>query len=177
MDVILPSNLPALNARIFCRAQRDVPQFEIPVGSNRSPWIDGLCRKYGVPLGSPWCALQAAEVWSDAGAEIPPVDDSRGMHPAMAESWRLWALATLRFSSIPEIGCAVLYGRGGRGPASHIGSCLASLTPYLTDFEGNSRLPWMPWTRDGELYTLQLVNTDHLIGYVHPQPQSGVTHF
>lgn len=176
MDVILPSTLPALNQAIFHRAQLDIPQFEDPPSSNRSPYLDGLCRKWGVPLASYWCALQTAEIWADAGAETPPIGPKAhpAWHPAIAQVWYEWALETGRFSHEAVIGAAVLYGDNGRAPAHHIGACVASLTPYLTDFEGNSRLPWArAWTRNGECFALQPIDTDRLIGYVHPLPWSG----
>jgi len=41
-------------------------------GPNRSPAIDALAREFGVPLGSPWCAMfacKAAETARDSGED------------------------------------------------------------------------------------------------------------
>lgn len=162
--IILPSD--PLCAGIIQRAQRDIPIVESPIGSNRCPEIDEMCRRWGVPLGSPWCALWAASCWADAGADVPPTHGD--LHPAKAESWRLWALSTGRFSHEPILGAAVLYGAGGREPASHIACCVVSLTPILMDLEGNTSETG--FSREGELTDLKRVNTDRVIGYVHPRP-------
>jgi hypothetical protein len=162
--IILPDD-PLCAAIIRC-AQGDIPIEENPIGSNRSPEIDAMCVRFGVPLGSPWCALWAAKCWADAGAEIPPTEGDS--HPAKAESWRLWALKTGRFSSLPIRGAAVLYGAGGKEPASHIGVCVVSQTPILMAFEGNTSETG--FSREGELTELKRVNMDRLIGFVHPHP-------
>src|SRR5450759_4289394 len=119
MQIIIPPNTSALCQAIIRRAQRDIPILENPYGSNRSPEIDALCERFGVPLASYWCALWAAGVWQDAGASIPPVDDSKNWHPAKAETWRRWAIATGRLSLKPALGYAVLYGPNARPPAEH----------------------------------------------------------
>jgi hypothetical protein len=164
--ITLPIDLPELNEKIIRAAQSKIPILENPPLSNRSPEIDAMCRKFGVPLGSYWCALFAADVWTDAGAEIPPTEGES--HPARAESWRLWALKTNRFSHTPVLGAATLYGNGGHGPAEHIGAALASIKPFLMDFQGNTS--GAGYERNGELATLKSVDVDRLIGYVCPEP-------
>jgi hypothetical protein len=140
--IVLPFDLPELNQRIIHGAQLDVPILENPPLSNRSPEIDAMCAEFGVPLGSYWCALWAAKVWKAAGAEIPTI---RGdMHPAR------------------------LYGANGHEPAEHIGAALASIHPFLMDFQGNTS--GAGFSRNGELATLKSVDTDRLIGYVSPTP-------
>ena len=168
--IVLPDTLPPLNAEIIRRVQLVIPILENPPLSNRSPEIDAMCRRFGVPLGSYWCALLAADTWSDAGAVIPPVDDAKGWHPAKAETWRQWALAEGLFSETPVLGAAVLYGAHGHEPAEHIGAALASITPFLMDFEGNTS--GAGYARNGELATLKMVDTDRLIGYVIPRAVS-----
>lgn len=168
--IVLPDDLPPLNAEIVRRAQLDVPIIEDPPSSNRSPEIDAMCRRFGVPLGSYWCALWASLIWRDAGAMIPPVDDHRGWHPAKAETWRQWALAEGLLSPTPIQGAAVLYGAQGHEPAHHIGAAVASVRPALLAFEGNTSLAG--YSRNGELATLKAVNTDALIGYVWPRAVS-----
>ncbi len=160
--IILP--LDPLCAAIIKEVQSRIPILEDPPLSNRSPEIDAMCKRWGVPLGSYWCALLAADCWKDAGAEVPPTKGSS--HPAKAESWHQWALETGRFSPTPAQGFAVLYGKGGHGPAEHIGVAVASVRPVLMDFEGNTS--GAGFDRNGELATLKMVDTDRLIGYVSP---------
>lgn len=165
--IVLPDDLPPLNAEIIRRVQLVIPILENPPLSNRSPEIDAMCKRFGVPLGSYWCALLVADIWTEAGAAIPPVDEKRGWHPAKAETWRQWALAEGLFTGIPELGCATLYGAGGNAPAEHIGCALASITPVKMDFQGNTS--GAGYSRNGELATLKQVDGDRLIGYVTPR--------
>lgn len=162
--MILPND--PLVIAILARAVKDIPIIENPIGSNRSPEIDAMCQRFGVPLGSAWCALWAASVWQDAGAEIPPTYGSS--HPAKAESWRVWALRTNRLSPKPAIGAAVLYGNNAHEPAHHMGVCVLSVSPILLDLEGNTAM--MKYSREGELTQIKAVDTDRLIGYVYPRP-------
>lgn len=167
--IVLPKNLSPLREAIIRRAQRDIPILEDPIGSNRSPEIDALCRRFGVPLGSSWCALWAAAVWQDAGAEIPPIDEARGRHPATCETWRQWAYETQRYSTSPAIGAAVLYGAKG-GPAHHIGACVVSITPILMDLEGNTALTG--FSREGELTACKPIDATRVLGYVLPEARA-----
>lgn len=167
MMIVLPPDLPDLNRRIIRNVQLRIPILENPPLSNRSPEIDAMCKRFGVPLGSYWCALLAADVWTDEGAAIPPINEAKGWHPAKAESWRLWALEEGLFSDTPVHGAAVLYGKHGTEPAEHIGAALASIVPVLMDFEGNTS--GAGFSRNGELATLKVVDTDLLIGYVLPR--------
>lgn len=166
MMIVIPPSTPALHQRIIRGAQADIPILEDPIGSNRSPEIDAMCKRWGVPLGSAWCALWVAEKWDNAGAQIPPTIGQS--HPARAESWRVWAIQTGRFSHKPILGGAVLYGANGRAPAHHIACCVVSLTPILMDLEGNTSESG--FSREGELTDLKRVNTARLIGYVSPDP-------
>jgi hypothetical protein len=58
----------------------------------------------------------------------------------------------------------------GHEPAHHIGAAVASVTPVLMDFEGNTS--GAGFSRNGELATLKVVATDLVIGYVHPRAVS-----
>ena len=165
--IVLPFDLPPLNQEIIRRVQLVIPILENPPLSNRSPEIDAMCDRFGVPRGSYWCALLAANEWLDAGACIPPVDDAKGWHPAKAETWRQWSLHEGLFSATPVHGAAVLYGKNGHEPAEHIGAAVASITPILMDFEGNTS--GGGFSRNGELATLKVVDSDRLIGYVLPK--------
>lgn len=162
--MILPTD--SLAAAIIERVQRDLPIEENPVGSNRSPEIDAMCQRWGVPLGSAWCALWTASCWADAGADVPPTHGD--MHPAKAESWRVWALQTGRFSPIPVQGAAAVYGKNGHEPAEHIGACVMTVTPLLRIAEGNTTDAG--FSREGELTSIKPVNVERLIGYIHPRP-------
>jgi hypothetical protein len=162
--IILPTD--PLCAAIIARVQQDLPIEENPIGSNRSPEIDAMCERWGVPLASYWCALWTASVWADAGADVPPTHGDS--HPAKCESWRLWALSTSRFSSLPTQGAAVLYGKNGREPAEHIGACVMTVTPLLRNAEGNTTDSG--FSREGELTAIKPVNADRLIGYISPHP-------
>ena len=169
--IVIPPQTPQICIAIIQRAQRDIPILENPIGSNRSPEIDAMCKEFGVPLASYWCALWTAKVWKDAGAEIPPVNNAKAWHPAIAETWHQWALETNRFAIKPQLGYAVLYGTRGAGPAHHIGCCVVSTTPIVMDLEGNTSESG--FSREGELTDLKRVDTDRLIGYVAPAPVSG----
>lgn len=164
--IIMPDD--EMCAAIIRRAQQDIPILENPLGSNRSPELDAMCKRWDVPFASAWCALWTASCWADAGAEVPPTKGES--HPARAESWRLWSLETGRFSHSPILGAAPLYGKNGHEPAEHIGACVVSITPILMDLEGNTSETG--FSREGELTELKRVNTDRLIGYVWPRPIS-----
>lgn len=165
--MIYPAGTTALCTAIVSRAQRDIPILENPLYSNLSPEINALCDRFGVPRGSYWCALWAAAVWQDAGAPIPPTEGDS--HPAKADSWRLWALKTGRFSTKPSVGAAVLYGTPEH--ADHIGVCVVSLFPLLLDFEGNTSFG--AFNRNGEIATVKLVDEARVIGYITPEPTHG----
>lgn len=168
MMIVIPPGTHPLCEEIIRTAQRDIPILENPIGSNRSPEIDAMCKAFGVPLASYWCALWTATVWKAAGAEIPPVNDAKGWHPAKAESWHQWAVATGRFTKTPQLGFAVLYGKHKLPPAHHIGCCVCATTPILLDFEGNTSLAG--FSTEGELTGLKPVNAGELIGFVSPEP-------
>lgn len=168
--IVLPDDLPPLNAEIIRRVQLCIPILENPPLSNRSPEIDAMCRRFGVPFGSYWCALLPSDIWTDSGAAIPPVDEAKGWHPAKAETWHQWAIAEGLFSHTPVHGAVTLYGNGGKGPAEHVGAAVASITPVLMDFQGNTS--GGGYSRNGELATLKVVDTSRLIGYVHPRAVS-----
>lgn len=168
--IVIPAGTPDVCQRIIRRAQLDVPIVENPASSNRSPEIDALCRRYGVPLASYWCALWASACWEDSGAQIPPVDNKKAWHPAIVQTWYEWALATFRFTSKPGLGFAPLYAHGGSGRATHIGACVVSLAPVVLDLEGNTSLNG--YSKNGELTGLKPVNMENLLGYVSPLPSS-----
>ena len=156
-----------LAAAIIREAQLRIPILENPPLSNRSPEIDAMCRAWGVPLASYWCALFKADVWKAAGAETPPIKGD-SYHPAIADTWRRWALETGRFSPTPALGYGVLYGTAGKEPAHHVGVCVVSVKPVALDIEGNTS--GAGFDRNGELATIKLIDTSRVIGYVSPRP-------
>jgi len=165
--IVIPDGTSELAQAIIRRAQQDIPIIENPASSNRSPEIDAMCKRWGVPLGSYWCALWAASVWSDAGAAVPPIAMSRDWHPAKCETWRQWALVEGLFTSEPTLGCAVLYGVNGHEPAEHIGTCIVAMEPVKFDLEGNTSLGG--YSRNGEITGLKPVDLTRVIGYVTPR--------
>lgn len=164
--IVIPDSTPSVCRLIITTAQSEIPILENPVGSNRSPEIDAMCKEFGVPLGSYWCALWTAHVWREAGAEIPPIKGH--WHPASCQTWLEWARETGRFTNKPELGYASLYGKKGQGPAEHIGCCVVSKFPITMDLEGNTSLDG--FSREGELTGLKQVAQGRLIGYVSPLP-------
>jgi hypothetical protein len=44
-------------------------------GPNRSPWLDDLCREFGVPLGSSWCAMFVCHCFKEAARRAGQVSD------------------------------------------------------------------------------------------------------
>lgn len=170
--IVFPPTLPPINQKIVETMQLRFPILENPPNSNRSPEIDRMCRRWGVLLGSPWCALLATDVWFDAGADVPPAlggktTTGRERHPAVAEWWREWALEQGLFSIVPVIGAAVLYGAGGREPAVHIDVCVTVVTPGVFSFGGNEAE--VGFSREGTLTSHSRVQDDRLIGFVLPR--------
>lgn len=53
-------------------------------GANRGVWIDYWARRYGVPIGSSWCALFTWATADSAGAILP-----RAFGLATAKRWRV----------------------------------------------------------------------------------------
>lgn len=162
MRIVLPDDLAPEAVALIRSVQEDLPILENPLGSNRSPEIDAMCRAFGVPLGSPWCALWTATKRRAAGLLIPPTTGDS--HPAKAESWHRWAKATGRFTKTPQLGFATLYDLHGTGRADHIGAAVMSLTPILMDAQGNTSQDGV--SRDGALTAIKPVRTTLLLGYV-----------
>lgn len=170
--IIYPPTLPPLNKKIVQGMQLRFPIIENPQGSNLSPEITAMQKRWGSAARSPWCALLTTDVWYEAGADVPPAlpgktTTGRERHPAVAEWWRVWALEQSLFSSVPVIGAAPLFGTGGREPAVHIGVCITAIEPRLMGFEGNTT--GAPFDREGTMTAHKDVNRDRLIGYVLPR--------
>jgi hypothetical protein len=123
------ANSTALQRRIVHRALRDDGVLEQPLGSNRSPYLDGLCRWAGIPLGSWWCALWVGKVYADAGCQLPRQFPS-------CDAWLPFAVPVDSVPPKERVGCAILYGVPG--DARHIGivARVPASGPMLT-IEGN----------------------------------------
>lgn len=176
---ILPLGLDLRRIAIHCVAQGYVPTLEDPLFSNRCPALDVLCKRWGIPLGSYWCAVIAADIRQRTGTAFPPIDDAKGWHPAKAETWRQWALETGRFQSDwskVQIGDVTIYGANGRSPADHIGASVAGIVrdqgrTLLWDFEGNTSGD-PTFTRNGELFTCKPVDPMRVLGFATLDPIS-----
>ena len=169
--IIIPDKTPPVCRAIITIAQGEIPIIENPAGSNRSPEIDAMCKEFGVPLASYWCALWVAHVWKRAGAAIPPVSNVKAWHPAIAETWRQWAFETGRFTSKPQLGFAAVFGTNGAKPAHHIACCVVAVppsSPHVYDLEGNTSESG--FSRNGELTDLKRTDLSRLIGYISPIP-------
>lgn len=160
-------------------AHHDIGVREKPRGSNRGAVIDRYCDIAGSPRGSFWCACAVTTWWKDAGLEVPPLAPTWwAQHkkpptgPGACDAWLWWGLITGRWSETPAPGAAVLYGvsKGGVLDAQHIGLLLEHDPDdgTLLAIEGNTTLSG--FSRNGELVTLKAVDTDRLLGYVHPLP-------
>lgn len=173
--MIFPADLTPLNRKIVEVMQQRFPILEDPQGSNHSPEIDRMVKRWGAAPGSPWCALLTTDVWFDAGADVPPklpglTSTGKERHPAVAEWWRVWGIEQGLFSAIPVIGAAALYGTGGKEPAVHIGVCVTVVAPRLMNFEGNTTAA--AFEREGTATAHKDVNAERLIGYVLPRLRS-----
>lgn len=187
-----PFGTPELNLLIAENAQRRIGELEMPLGSNRSPWIDRALLECGLVQpklhpdvlsgkrpwkkgrdapGYPWCAAGVAKWYRDAGAEVPPISASYWrsigkphLGPASVDGWLHWAKATGRFSDRPRVGAAVLYGT--LKDANHIGVILR-LAPILLSVEGNTTFE--QFTREGVACDARPVNLPRVIGYAYPE--------
>jgi len=135
----------------------DVGEHEIPMGSNRGPFIDAVNLAAGSPPGSYWCANAVARWWA-AGALLHP------KIPGACQTWLSWGQTTVRWSPAPTLGAVVLYGASDH--ASHCG-LVVSVDPLFT-VEGNTTLEG--YSRNGDVVTLKAPAATRILGYVHPFP-------
>jgi len=147
------------------RALRDAFLMESPVGSNRSPTIDGYNTRAGAPISSSYCASAVTAWWEDVGLEVPP--HSR----ASCDVLYRWALSTHRFHHSPVIGAWILYGTGRNpDPSNHVGLVIR-LTPLLMSFEANTSMDGQ-FNRDGFAFDRKVVDrqSTRVLGFCHPDP-------
>lgn len=164
----LPRETDEKVRRAIARAALDLlAVVEDPPGSNRGPAIDEYLRNAHVPESviqagkGYWCAAAVGQWWEDAGLETP-----KGR--ASCDNWMTWAKGTGRWSSIPVLAAAVLYGVPG--DARHIG-LIARTYPLVLSVEGNTTVE-SGYSRNGIAVSDKVVDpkTDPILGYCHPYP-------
>ena len=173
-----PANVTDLAvSRALEIAHQDIGVHERPRGSNTAKRIDVYNQTAGAPRGSYWCASAVTTWWKESGLEVPPLAATWWVQhqipvsgPAACKAWVKWGLVTNRWSHIPKIGAAVLYGTS-MDTAEHMGLCVEWDPFDGTHFsiEGNTTLDG--YSRNGEVVTLKSVRMDRLLGYVYPTPQ------
>lgn len=156
----IPEDVDPLQLRICYVVHSHIGIQEIPPSSNRSPYIDRICTKWGAPVGSYWCACEVSECFDLAGARTPP----KGLAPSCQE-WVKWAKANGLWSVTPGYGYAVVYGNAA-GHAHHIG-IVTRLVPLETSVEGNTSTGGN-FTRNGTAVWPKEVQKAHVLGYVKP---------
>lgn len=145
-------------------------EIEIPLGSNRGPWLDEIAREFGSPLGSAWCALAVGHCRKKHGLWIPTRD------VGSCDEWYLQAERAGLLVHTPTPGAAVLYtnhtrhesGRyAGRLDIVHMGTVLRAFPRELA-WEGNTAAE--KFEREGTLLTLKPVDPKRVAAYVLPRP-------
>lgn len=165
--------------RVVVRALEDVFLLETPPGSNRSATIDEYNTRWGVPLGSPYCASALSSWLADTGYVVPPKRGDRwwaehGLPreygPASTDAWYAWALRVGRFVDHPRPGYAVLYGHGQ--DASHIGLVIRT-DPLLMTIEANTSLDGQ-FNREGVAFDRKVIERTNtrLLGYIDTFPEA-----
>ncbi len=152
-------NHPAMD--VVLRALADIGVCEDPPGSNRGPQVDAYNQAAGAPIGSYWCASAVGRWWRDAGWAVPP-------GYASCDHWMQWAKDHGRFSAVPVVGAAVLYGVPG--DARHIG-LIVRVSPLVLSVEGNTTVEGANFgaSRNGVAVSLkEVTKADPVLGYVHP---------
>lgn len=133
----IPESVPELQLRIVLITHSHIGIEEMPPGSNRSPFIDRINKKWGAPVGSYWCASFVAEMFDLAGAQTPKV----GLAPSCDE-WVKFAKKNGTWVAtadglLPEVGWAVVYGKPRPFDANHIG-IISRNSPIVRSIEGNT---------------------------------------
>jgi hypothetical protein len=143
------------------RALKDVGILE--TAPNRSARIDSYNLAAGVVVGSYWCASACGAWWREAGYAVPA-------GYASCDNWMAWAKATKRWRTVPELGSAVLYGKGT--DAKHIG-LIVRLQPQVLSVEGNTTIEGSAFEPNGTAVALKRVAApDPILGYVALQGAS-----
>ena len=118
-------------------------------------------------VGWPWCAAAVSAWWRQAGCF--PLKSLNGGNSfngsAGCDVWMNWAKSNGRWSGLPVIGAAVLYGSSR--DATHIG-IVAAITEdgKVTTIEGNTSKAG--FERNGGGCYSKLAATNRIVGYVIP---------
>jgi hypothetical protein len=141
MGAWLPINsgapIASVRNAIVLEALDHVGLLEIPIGSNRSPFIDSMMEAVGSPKGESWCAAFMTLCFKRNGAQVPT--EAAGA----CDTWRTWGIANKTFryytqeSDPPAVGDGVLFSFTGDGRADHCG-IVARTSPALLTIEGNT---------------------------------------
>jgi len=151
---------------IACRALVDVGLLEEPLGSNRSPAIDGYLTDAGSPLGSSWCAAAVREWFQFANARVP------WSGAGACETWHQMGKARGTLTDEPSVGFAVLYDFAGTGQADHMG-VVVRVAPLILTVEGNTTLKRQTGSdREGVGATLAAIDHAHVLAYLIPEEVS-----
>lgn len=161
----LAADTPLLNRSIVARAQVDIGLVEKPLGSNRNPVFDGYAKRFGSPLGSPYCALSAGAWLDDVGARIP--DRDVGAVAAWYEMGKLRGTLT----QTRRVGYLVIYDFGAPGVPDHIG-IVAVDDPLALSIEANTRFARQSGSqRNGFGTDLAAIDVPHVLAYMICEPK------
>lgn len=166
--------------QIIRRAAHDAHLREEPLGSNRAPYLDALCTRFGIPLGSYWCALWAGAVLIDCGCLVPGAF-------ADCDRWLPYLVPVTAVSPGDRTGAAILYGTRGTGPvdpdyqvmkatgwnAVHLGLVADGTTTPMITVEGNRGYAGSP-TNNGVAVDFAPTYRPDVLGLVLPRPSETV---
>lgn len=120
--------------KVVARAEQDVGKTEVPLGSNRGPWLDTIQRAASGAhgwgdwlLGQPWCGTWAWSIYDALGVSMAD-------NPAHPSTEEMWQRATRRgiLSTTPIVGGPIVW----RGV--HTGIVVAVGPDVVHTIEGNS---------------------------------------
>lgn len=160
----LDSDTPLLNRSIVVRGQVDIGLVEKPLGSNRNVVFDGYAKRFGSPLGSPYCALSAGAWVADAGGRVPDKD------VGAVASWYEMGKARGTLTQQLRAGYLVIYAFGAPGVPDHIG-IVAVDDPLALSIEANTTFKRQVGTqRNGWGTDLGEIDVPHVLTYLVPEP-------
>lgn len=162
----LPSGLPSVQKILVVRALLDVGLVETPIGSNRSPAIDGYMDKVGSPRGLPWCAAGAAAWADDAGVDRP------ARWAGAVSTWAEWGEANGLLTGTPEPGWFVLYAFHRAGVPDHMGVVVRT-DPLILTVEANTTLKRQTTGSEANGIGCELAAVDkaHVLTYLRARPK------
>jgi hypothetical protein len=142
-------------AALVRRAHADIGIEESASAANRSPYLDGIAREFGSPVGSAWCALIVGRWCREANVPTPP-------HSVGAvRAWRAWAeqKGVWRDASYtPQPGDLVVYTQ------SHIGVVARVHARGVRTIEGNTS--YAGFSREGVAVVYKPMATKLVAGFI-----------